>query len=254
MNDSSSNSCAFDTPASKLNRRALSSPAVSTAKNSPSAPSQEDSIMGIMGNKVQFSKNCRMRLCSHNKSPQRKSKVWYSADDYQVMRGECSLTINLAKKALSLCATDTASHTPQDQENTACYSCEAQLACPTFDFRPSEYSCRGLEHHICSQMRHRRRDRRIQALTAVYHEQVRQYDTDSYSPERIAEVYREISEACQREAHARALQYWNEEHQERDEDESSSSVMVGAPNPNDSYFLQHREQDTTMHLGECEEQ
>jgi hypothetical protein len=111
-------------------------------------------------------------------------------------------TITLAKKGLQFGVTEDQN---QDRED---------LLASTFPFLSDDYSCRGLEHLICSEVSQLRSDRRKQARTAVYHEQLRQYKTNSRSPERIAEVCRDISEASQREAHARALQHASEEEHE----------------------------------------
>jgi hypothetical protein len=190
-----------DILASKLN---MPLPSPVELENTTSTSSPEPKQEAMKAN-VRFSKECRLRMYSSGMTAKKlKYKTWHSDSEYQSMREECLLTIRLAKSSLK----SRAKHQKKNQGNPVCIGgLESTL------FRlDEEYSCRGLEHIIYSKARRLRIDRRIQALSAVYHEQVRQYDSGSFNPERIAEIYRQISDTCQREAHARALQYWNEEH------------------------------------------
>ena len=224
----------------------LSSP-VGTEKH-PSFTCSPELKMEMKKN-VRFSGACQVRVYDTPMSSRVfKEITWYTVAEYKSIKGECYYTIRTAQQLLRSRITG-----DKTQEKTMLFSLGSDIASGFECEGDEQYSCRGLEHFVCSDMKHIRRNRRAEGVKAVYDEQVLQYDADSYDPERSAEVYRDVTEAAQRDARDRALHHRSEEDHN---DPHSRATMVGTENYDNSSLKCHekdmkdQEADTTVPLVE----
>ena len=107
--------------------------------------------------------------------------TWYDANDYQLFKKDCQLTISLARAA---------------------YKARTRLP-----GRGKHVTERGLEHLIHEERRDLRRVRRQRGVEAVLGEQIYQQIQGLYFPEIISALYKEVSDPAQRDATDHAVRY-----------------------------------------------
>lgn len=164
---------------------------------------------------VQFSSRCRGHFVDIM-SPTSKRRVWYNDDEYHAIQAECFSTVRQVKNILNQIPPCSVAE-PLEQTHDKGSRFPVPISSALFRIAPEEHSTRGLEHIIDDEVMMQRHHRRMQALERIWYEQLHQFQSDSFSDEAFAEAVRPISEACQEEAHARALEYWEEHELEEEE-------------------------------------